>query len=114
MSEDYADIIEMRRAVPQSACPSLFRIVPAKDGGICRVKVPLGQMSAQTARAVAAAAARFGNGGIDATNRANFQIRGVVPENEPPLIAALLATDLAPVSAEIATTRNGAPRSTSH
>ena len=54
-----------RRCVPRRrdcACPGLFRIVAARDGGICRIKLPLGHLSGAEARAVAEAAARFGNG----------------------------------------------------
>ncbi|HWA48537.1 MAG TPA: hypothetical protein VG742_09705, partial [Dongiaceae bacterium] len=89
-----------------SACPGLFRIVPARDGGICRLKLALGHLSSDAARAVAAAAARFGNGDIDVTNRANLQLRGVSAEDETPLIAALLAAGLGPTRPEADDIRN--------
>nr|WP_283107483.1 precorrin-3B synthase [Pseudomonas entomophila] len=60
-----------------SACPGLWRIVAARDGGICRIKLPGGLLLAEQADAVADAAERFADGVIEATNRANLQIRGI-------------------------------------
>ncbi len=60
-----------------AACPGLFRIVPARDGGICRARIPLGRLHADQSRALAAAVKRFGSGVIEVTNRANLQIRGI-------------------------------------
>src|SRR5208282_2223100 len=94
MVEASRDLPDALNGRGRSACPGLFRIVPARDGGICRVKLPLGQLSAEQARAVAAAARQFGSGVIEATNRANLQLRGIPPANEAALIAALLAAGL--------------------
>jgi precorrin-3B synthase len=55
----------------------LWRIVAARDGGICRIKLPGGLLLADQAEAVADAAERFAGGVIEATNRANLQIRGI-------------------------------------
>ena len=60
-----------------SACPGLLRIVPALDGGICRIKLAGGSITVAQACAVADAAQRYAGGVIEATNRANLQIRGV-------------------------------------
>ncbi|WP_322615661.1 precorrin-3B synthase [Pseudomonas sp. BIC9C] len=85
-------------ALRPSACPGLLRIVPALDGGICRIKLNGGSISSFQAEAVAAAAERFASGAIEATNRANLQIRGI--GNEPKaLIDSLLAADLGPRTA---------------
>lgn len=78
-----------------SACPGLWRIVSALDGGICRIKLPGGVLLAQQAEAVASAAERFAGGVIEATNRGNLQIRGVGPDHQG-LVAALLAAGLGP------------------
>lgn len=64
-------------AIRPSACPGLLRIVPALDGGICRIKLAGGVISAAQAVAVAEAAQEFAGGVIEATNRANLQIRGI-------------------------------------
>ncbi|WP_457299528.1 precorrin-3B synthase [Phyllobacterium sp. P5_D12] len=86
--------VEARR----SACPGLFRMAKALDGGICRLKLTFGDLSAVQARCVADAAQRCGNGTIEITNRANLQIRGVRPEMEESLISALLESGLGPLT----------------
>ncbi|MFK3796729.1 precorrin-3B synthase [Pseudomonas sp. NPDC088444] len=78
-----------------SACPGLLRIVPALDGGICRIKLPGGVITAQQALAVADAAEQFAGGVIEATNRGNLQIRGIGQDHQG-LIATLLDAGLGP------------------
>ncbi|MFC0691037.1 precorrin-3B synthase [Paraburkholderia humisilvae] len=79
-----------------SACPGLLRIVAARDGGICRVKLPGGALSAAHAHAIADAAETHACGVIEMTNRANLQIRGVRAGEEHALIERLLAAGLGP------------------
>ncbi|MFZ6047624.1 precorrin-3B synthase [Pseudomonas sp. CR3202] len=81
-------------SVRPSACPGLLRIVQAKDGGICRIKLPCGRLSSAQARAVARAAREFAGGVVEATNRANLQVRGVKAGAERALTDALLAAGL--------------------
>ena len=81
-----------------SACPGLLRIVQAMDGGICRVKLDGGSITAHQARAVADVAQRYASGVIEATNRANLQVRGVGPQHRA-LIEPLLAAGLGPATA---------------
>ncbi|MBV6826153.1 precorrin-3B synthase [Pseudomonas sp. PD9R] len=88
----------MSIALRPSACPGLLRIVPALDGGICRIKLTGGSISAVQAMAVANAAERFASGAIEATNRANLQIRGIGGE-QTALIDGLLEAGLGPQSA---------------
>jgi precorrin-3B synthase len=73
----------------------LLRIVQALDGGICRIKLPGGLLTADQADAIAQAAQGYAGGVIEATNRANLQIRGIVGEHGP-LVEALLAAGLGP------------------
>lgn len=80
-----------------SACPGLLRIVQALDGGICRIKLDGGTITADQADAVADAADRYAGGVIEATNRANLQIRGI-GEHSAALIESLLAAGLGPRS----------------
>ncbi|MBY8937299.1 precorrin-3B synthase [Pseudomonas fluorescens] len=87
----------MSTALRPSACPGLLRIVQALDGGICRIKLNGGSISADQADAVAEAAEQFG-GAIEATNRANLQIRGI-GEQSTALIERLLAAGLGPRTA---------------
>ncbi|HEY4199383.1 MAG TPA: precorrin-3B synthase [Devosiaceae bacterium] len=77
-----------------SACPGLYRLAPARDGGICRVKLDLGTMTAAEARALAAAAQRFGNGIVEITNRANLQLRGIAESDAEALADTLVAAGL--------------------
>lgn len=80
--------------VRPSACPGLLRIVQAKDGGICRIKLPCGRLDSRQTRAIAAAAREQASGVIEVTNRSNLQIRGVRAGAERALIDALLAAGL--------------------
>ena len=88
----------MSTAIRPSACPGLLRIVQALDGGICRIKLNGGSISADQADAVAEAAEQFAGGAIEATNRANLQIRGI-GEQSAALIERLLAAGLGPRTA---------------
>ena len=88
-----------------SACPGLWRIVSARDGGICRIKLPGGLLLADQADAVAAAAERFAAGVIEATNRGNLQIRGIGSVHAG-LVESLLAAGLGPRDAASDDVRN--------
>ncbi|MBC9250867.1 precorrin-3B synthase [Pseudomonas alcaligenes] len=79
-----------------SACPGLLRIVPALDGGICRVKLAGGELSSAQARAIAAAAETCASGVLELTNRSNLQIRGVRDADQAELIRRLLDAGLGP------------------
>lgn len=106
-SIDVADASSEALREPRAwACPGLFRIVPARDGGICRVKLPLGQLSAAKALVVANAALRFGNGIIEATNRTNLQIRGVRSGSAAALTRRLVEAGLGPARPEADDVRN--------
>ncbi|WP_153140695.1 precorrin-3B synthase [Paraburkholderia agricolaris] len=86
-------------ALRPSACPGLLRIVAARDGGICRIKLPGGELSAAQAIAIAEASTRHASGVIELTNRANLQVRGVHAVqggHETALIAALVDAGLGP------------------
>lgn len=76
----------------------MLRIVPALDGGICRIKLSGGSISSAQANAVADAAERFASGAIEATNRANLQLRGIGREPGA-LIECLLGAGLGPQNA---------------
>jgi precorrin-3B synthase len=71
-------------------------MVAAADGGLCRIKLPGGRLDARQARAIADAARRYGSGAIDATNRANLQLRGIRDGAADALTRALLDAGLGP------------------
>lgn len=77
-----------------SACPGLVRVVAAADGGLCRIKLPGGRFDAARARAIAAVARTHGSGVIEATNRANLQVRGIRDGEADALSHALIAAGL--------------------
>ncbi|CRM33942.1 Sulfite reductase [ferredoxin] [Pseudomonas sp. 25 R 14] len=81
-----------------SGCPGLLRIVQALDGGICRIKLAGGVIRAEQAMAVAYAAHTWAGGVIEATNRANLQIRGIGQEHDG-LVTHLLDAGLGPTTA---------------
>ncbi|CAN7611723.1 precorrin-3B synthase [Caballeronia sp. LjRoot31] len=81
-----------------SACPGLMRIVPARDGGLCRIRLAWGELSAAQARVVAHASRTFGSGFIDVTNRANLQIRGVREDSQEVLVSRLVDAGLGPLT----------------
>ncbi|MCD5994351.1 precorrin-3B synthase [Pseudomonas sp. CDFA 602] len=88
-----------------SACPGLLRIVPALDGGICRIKLAGGVIRADQAVVVAQAAQAFGGGVIEATNRSNLQIRGIGADHDG-LIETVMAAGLGPSSPDSDDVRN--------
>lgn len=96
----------MNASLRPSACPGLLRIVPALDGGICRIKLPGGVLRGAQARAIAEAARQHASGVLELTNRSNLQIRGVLPGQESTLIDALLDAGLGPRVASADDVRN--------
>ena len=76
-------------------CPSLFEPMRSGDGLLVRVKPRLAALSTTQAMALAEAAQRHGNGWLELTNRANWQIRGLQPETVEPFTRAMLAAGLA-------------------
>ena len=65
--------------VSDSSCPSVEHLLAQVDGGLARIRVPGGRMSALQLEVVAEAASEMGADVIEITNRANLQLRGVGP-----------------------------------
>ncbi|KND56402.1 Cobalamin biosynthesis protein CobG [Candidatus Paraburkholderia kirkii] len=82
-----------------SACPGLMRVVPARDGGLARLRLPGGELGAHAARAVAHAARTCGSGAIEVTNRANLQLRGIRADAHAALVGIALDAGLGPAAA---------------
>ncbi|WP_321844820.1 precorrin-3B synthase [Paraburkholderia bannensis] len=83
-------------AARRSACPGLVRVVAARDGGLCRVRLPGGLLLATQAHAIAAAALDHASGTLELTNRANLQVRGIRAGSEAALTTALVEAGLGP------------------
>ena len=79
-----------------------MRVVAARDGGLCRIRLPGGVLDAARARALADAALAHANGVLELTNRANVQIRGVRAGEEAALAAALIGAGLGPAGIDAA------------
>ncbi len=71
-------------------CPGLARPMRTGDGLLARLHPIGGMLTAEHARAVAAAARLFGNGLVDITSRGNLQIRGLSEATHPLLVDTLL------------------------
>jgi precorrin-3B synthase len=95
-----SDQTALTASIRPSACPGLMRIVPARDGGLARLRLAGGELTADAARAVADASRRCGSGVIEVTNRANLQLRGIRDDAHAELIAIALDAGLGPSSAQ--------------
>lgn len=58
-------------------CPGALRLHPAADGGLARMRVPGGLLTADQVDVLADAAARLGDGAVSLTARGNVEIRGL-------------------------------------
>ncbi|CCH29897.1 hypothetical protein ABZ816_40680 [Actinosynnema sp. NPDC047251] len=78
------------------ACPGAVDVHRAADGGLARVRVPGGTLTADRFDVVRQAALDLGDGTIELTSRANVQIRGLTPGAEHELGARLREAGLLP------------------
>ena len=63
--------------IATDACPGILGLHEARDGLVARIRLPGGFAAAARLRALAAMAARFGDGHVDLTARGNVQLRGI-------------------------------------
>lgn len=84
-----------RRSGPD-LCPGVRSVWSAADGGLARIRLPGGRLSASQLRLLADAADDLGNGILELTVRANVQVRGLRPAGEHELAARLRAANLLP------------------
>ncbi len=87
-------------------CPGALRPMLSGDGWVVRIRPPAGRLSATQAAGIAQLAARYGNGLIDITSRANVQLRGVRQASHADLIDGLHALGLIDPSPEVEARRN--------
>ncbi|HEX6665844.1 MAG TPA: hypothetical protein VF081_04555 [Solirubrobacterales bacterium] len=89
----------MSRCSPQRTsedrCPGVLAVHEAEDGGLARIRLAGGRISAPQLAAVAAAA-QAGSGLVEITGRANLQVRGLPEGAEAELAEALEAAGLLP------------------
>src|SRR5690348_11895099 len=80
-------------------CPGVFRPWPAEDGGLVRLRLIGGRVTAEQVAALSGVAATYGDGDVHLTARANLQLRGIPLVDgalEPEVVDALTATGLLP------------------
>jgi precorrin-3B synthase len=87
------------------ACPGALQTHAAADGGLARVRVPGGTLSAAHLGVLSAAARDLGDGALELTSRGNVQLRGLRAGVETELGNRLAAAGLLP-SATHETARN--------
>lgn len=81
-------------------CPSPWSPMASGDGLMVRVRAAAAPLPAHALRALAELANEFGNGQIELTRRANFQLRGLQAEGIPALQRELVRLGLAEPSLE--------------
>ena len=88
--------LALDREVPvviRDACPSVHEPFAQLDGGLVRIRVPGGTLTARRLRAVSEAASAYGTA-VEITSRANLQIRGVQNVSHHLLVRDLVAAGL--------------------
>lgn len=75
-------------------CPGAHHPMMSGDGLVVRVRPFHSQLDRQQVLGLCDLAEEFGNGMLDLTSRANFQIRGVAEQDHHPLLAGLDALGL--------------------
>jgi precorrin-3B synthase len=78
----------------ESSCPSVAHMLGQVDGGLVRIRLPGGRITAPQVAVVADAARTLGADVIEITNRANLQLRGIVPSSAQWLADRLRAAGL--------------------
>ena len=87
-------------------CPTLLSPMQSGDGWLARVKPTASTVTAAAARLIAGAARRHGNGHIDLTSRANFQLRGLTPRSAELLAELIVGAGLASANPAVEAARN--------
>jgi precorrin-3B synthase len=87
-------------------CPGALAPMQAGDGWLVRVRVTGGRLSLDRAAALADCAARFGNGVLEISSRANLQLRGIDEAGLPALQRRLDELGLLDADSAVETVRN--------
>lgn len=87
-------------------CPGALRPMESGDGLLLRIRPRLGTVPLAALPAIAKAAAAYGSGEIDLTNRGNLQLRGLSAETYPAALAVLDEAGLIDADPAIESVRN--------
>lgn len=82
------------RSSDDDACPGALQVHQAADGGLARIRLAGGMITAAQLEALAHAAAEFGSPAMELTSRGNIQVRGI--HDEAGLAAAVDSAGLLP------------------
>jgi precorrin-3B synthase len=96
----------MNRALVKGWCPGALRPMESGDGLVVRLKPTGGIVPTGLAAKIADWSARWGNGQIDLTSRANLQLRGVTVDGLPVLQSAMAEAELLDASPDGEAVRN--------
>ncbi|MFI5698236.1 precorrin-3B synthase [Kribbella sp. NPDC051586] len=77
-------------------CPGVLAVHQAADGGLARVRVPGGRLTAQQLEVLRVAAAEVGDGRLELTSRGNVQIRALREDGPRELSDRLFGAGLLP------------------
>ncbi|MGR3742843.1 MAG: cobalamin biosynthesis protein CobG [Pseudooceanicola nanhaiensis] len=87
-------------------CPGAWTPMRSGDGLILRIRPRLARLTRDEVLGLCDLSRRYAGGGIDLTNRANLQLRGVRDEDYQPLLDGLLALGLLDDTPEAEARRN--------
>ncbi len=87
-------------------CPGALRPMESGDGLLLRIRPRLGTLPIAALTAIAEAAATYGSGEIDLTNRGNLQLRGLSVETYPAALVLLDEARLIDTDPDIESIRN--------
>lgn len=90
----------------RGACPSAGAPMKTGDGLLSRVRVPGGRLDSTQLERLAGLAESWGQPLLELTSRGNIQLRGLTPEGDAALTAALVKLGLAVAPAEAEAARN--------
>jgi precorrin-3B synthase len=96
----------MNVRVRKGWCPGALRPMESGDGLLVRLRLTGGILSNRNAEALAACSTRYGNGLIDLSSRANFQLRGVSARTLPDLVSELQDLGILDATPEAEAVRN--------
>jgi precorrin-3B synthase len=84
------------RTADADACPGALRLHAAADGPLARIRIPGGSLTGAQLALLGDLAARWGDGHLELTSRANLQLRALTRANTTDLAARLSAAGLLP------------------